>query len=70
MEIKDSLHIEIFHTLEKIESLNRAIQFHIAMKDGQDELAIEQYRQQKAHLTEQLLELLEAMDVRLHIAAA
>jgi hypothetical protein len=70
MEIKDSLHIEIFHTLEKIERLNRAIQFHIAMKDGQDELAIEQYRQQKAHLTEQLLALLETMDVRLHIAAA
>lgn len=70
MEIKDALHIEIFHTLEKIERLNRAIHFHLAMEEGQDELAVAQYREQKTQLTAQLLELLEAMDLKLHIAAA
>lgn len=69
MEIKEVLHVEILHTLEKIDSLNKAIRFHSTMEGNQDKLAIEQYEQQKANLTAQLLQLLKAMDLRLEVAA-
>lgn len=68
MEIKDARYIEIFHTLEKIERLNKAIHFHKAMEEDVDELAIEQYSRMKAQLTEQFLQLLEEMDLRLNAA--
>lgn len=68
MEIKDAVQIEIFHTLEKIERMNKAIAFHKAI-EGPDKLAIEQYLQIKEQLTRQLLQLLEEMDLKLQMAA-
>ena len=68
MEITDNRQIEIFHTLEKIERMNGAINFHKATKNP-DNLAIEQYLDMKKKLTEQLLSLLEEMDLRLKVAA-
>jgi hypothetical protein len=41
MEITDARQIEIFHTLEKIERMNKAVAFHKAL-DNPDKLAIEQ----------------------------
>lgn len=70
MEINDIRMIEIFHTLEKIERVNQAIQFHKTMKEKADELAIEQYSSVKSELTEQLLQLLEEMDLHLQVSAA
>ncbi len=70
MEIKDNRQIEIFHTLEKIERINKAIRFHLSADQDADKLAIEQYMQIKAQLTEQLLELLEQMGLHLQVTAA
>lgn len=70
MEIKDDRFIEIFHTLEKIEKMNKAIQFHRAIEEETDELAIEQYSRVKAELTEQLLKLLNEIGLQLKVAAA
>lgn len=68
MEIHNERHIEIFHTLEKIERLNKAIHFHQVM-ENKDDLAIEQYQELKAQLTQQLLKLLNGMDLNLEVAA-
>jgi hypothetical protein len=68
MEITDSRQIEIFHTLEKIERMNKAILFHKATQNP-DSLALEQYEAMKAQLTQQLLGLLEQLDLRLKQAA-
>lgn len=70
MEIKDVKLIEIFHTLEKIEAMNKAILFHQAVEEERDDLAIEQYAHVKAELTEQLLQLFDEMDLHLKVAAA
>ncbi len=69
MEIKDARFIEIFHTLEKIEKMNKAILFHKSIEEETNELAIEQYSRVKAELTEQLLKLLNDMDLHLEVAA-
>jgi hypothetical protein len=68
MEITDSVQIEIFHTLEKIERMNKAIAFHKAIENT-DKLAIEQYLEMKEQLTRQLLHLLEKLDLNLQLAA-
>ena len=70
MEIKDAKLIEIFHTLEKIEKMNKAILFHKAVEGEKDELAVEQYTRIKSELTEQLVQLLDDMDLHLKVAAA
>jgi hypothetical protein len=70
MEIKDARHIEIFHTLEKIERINKAILFHKAIEKEVDELAIEQYSRLKEELTEQLIQLLEEMGLHFRISVA
>ncbi len=64
MEIQNELQIQIFHTLEKIERMNKAAAFHQTQPDA-DQLAINQYLSIKKELTNQLLSLLAAMDVRL-----
>ncbi len=68
MEIHDVRQIEIFHTLEKIERMNKSIAFHRAI-DNPDKLAIEQYGQVKKQLVDQLLELLAEIDLKLQVAA-
>ena len=68
MEIKDARHIEIFHTLGKLERLNGVIHFHKAMEEKVDDLAIEQYERMKAQLTEQLIGLLAGFDLNLEVA--
>jgi hypothetical protein len=68
MEITDSIQIEIFHTLEKIERMNKAIAYHKAMNNP-DLLAVEQYESLKEHLTRQLLQLLSNLDLKLQMAA-
>jgi hypothetical protein len=67
MEIQSELQIEIFHTLEKIERVNKAAAFHQIQPDV-DQLAITQYFNLKKELTNQLLSLLATMDVRLMAA--
>lgn len=64
MEIQNELQIEIFHTLEKIERMNKAAAFHQTQPDV-DLLAIKQYLSIKKELTNQLLSLLAIMDVQL-----
>lgn len=64
MEIQNELQIEILHTLEKIERVNKAAAFHRIQPDP-DLLAINQYLNLKKELTNQLLSLLATMDVRL-----
>lgn len=68
MEIRDEKMIEIFNTLEKIERINGTIHFHQAQATP-DLLAIEQYLSIKNNLTQQLLELLASIELRLEIAA-
>lgn len=68
MEIKDEKMIEIFNTLEKIERVNNAIHFHQEQVTP-DLLAIEQYLSIKNNLTQQLLELLAGIELKLEIAA-
>lgn len=68
MEIKDARHIEIFHTLGKLERLNGVIHFHKAMEEKVDDLAIEQYERMKAQLTEQLIGLLAGFGLNLEVA--
>lgn len=70
MEIKDTRQIEIFHTLEKIERINKAIRFHLSQDQDADRLAIEQYMEVKTQLTTQLLALLEQMGLHLQMTAA
>ena len=70
MEIKDTKLIEIFHTLEKIEKMNKAVLFHRSIEGETDALAIEQYTRVRAELTEQLLHLMDEMDLHLKVAAA
>jgi hypothetical protein len=67
MEIQSELQIEIFHTLEKIERVNKAAAFHQIQADA-DQLAINQYLNLKKELTNQLLSLLATMDIRLMAA--
>jgi hypothetical protein len=69
MEITDARQIEIFHTLEKIERMNKAVAFHKAI-DNPDKLAIEQYKQMKRQLSTQLVQLLAEMDLELKLVAA
>lgn len=68
MELNDKRQIEIFHTLEKIERMNKAIAFHKAMENP-DKLALEQYEQLKKELTKQLLSLFKDMDIKLRMVA-
>ncbi len=68
MEITTKVQIEIFHTLEKIERMNKAISFHKVINPP-DEFAIEQYSEMKQQLTQQLIRLLANMDLRLQMAA-
>ena len=68
MELRDQRHIQIFHTLEKLERLNEAIQFHTA-QESIDQLAVEQYKEQKVQLTEDLVQLLREIDLSLEVAA-
>ena len=57
MEIQEERQIEIFHTLEKIERMNKAIQFH-QVQENQDKTAISQYQSVKQDLIRQLREIL------------
>lgn len=68
MEIHDEIHIEIFHTLEKITRMNNAIAFH-AEQEVPSLISIEQYQSLKSQMTNQLLELLAKVDVKLQVAA-
>lgn len=68
MEIKDERMIEIFHTLEKIERINKAIHFH-QEQASPDALAMEQYHSVKHHLTQQLVNLLSSLELNLEMAA-
>lgn len=68
MEIQDERMIEIFHTLEKIERINKAIHFHQEPASS-DALAIEQYQAIKYDLTQQLLNLLSELELNLELAA-
>ena len=68
MELTNPRQIEIFHTLEKIERMNKAIAFHKAM-DNSDKLALDQYLQMKKQLTKQLLAMLADLDLKLQLAA-
>jgi len=55
-------------TLEKIAKVNSAIARHES-EENVDGLAVQQFRDFKKQLTEQLLELLEQMDIRFDVAA-
>lgn len=68
MEIRDERMIEIFHTLEKIERMNKAIHLH-QEQAAPDTLAIEQYQAIKQDLTQQLLNLLAELELNLELAA-
>lgn len=68
MEIRDERMIEIFHTLEKIERMNKAIHLH-QEQAVLDALAIEQYQAIKQDLTQQLLNLLAELELNLELAA-
>jgi hypothetical protein len=68
MEIHDEIQIEIFHTLEKISRMNNAIAFH-ATQDEPSLVSITQYQSIKSQMTNQLLELLAKIDVKLQVAA-
>jgi hypothetical protein len=70
MEINDARHIEIFHTLEKIERMNKAIHFHRFATNAPDQTAIDQYQATKQQLTEQLVALLHDLDLHLEVTAA
>jgi hypothetical protein len=68
MEIHDEIQIEIFHTLEKITRMNNAIAFHTE-QEAPSLMSIEQYQSLKLQMTNQLLELLAKVDVKLQVAA-
>ena len=68
MEIKDELQIEIFHTLERIKSINNIIHMH-EKQDIPDSLAIEQYQDVKHALALQLIELLKGVELSVLLAA-
>ena len=68
MEIQDKRMIEIFHTLEKIERINKAIHFH-QEQAASDIIAIEQYQSIKSDLTQQLLNLSAELELNLELAA-
>lgn len=59
---------EIVVTLEKIARANSAIARH-EQEENIDALAVQQFRDFKKQLTDQLLELLEQMDIRFNVAA-
>ncbi len=69
MELANELHIEIFHTLEKIERINRHIAFHKSAEQP-DLFAIEQWQEIKHDLMEQLQDLLAELDVPMQLAMA
>jgi len=59
---------EIVVTLEKIARANSAIARH-EREENVDALAVQQFKDFKKQLTDQLLELLEQMDIRFDVAA-
>jgi len=68
MKPEDERYIQIVQTLEKVERLNRAIEFH-EQQEEVDQLAVEQYRTVKAQLTEQLIDILRSLNLDLELAA-
>ena len=68
MEIQEERQIEIFHTLEKIERMNKTIQFH-QVQETQDKTAISQYQSVRQDLIRQLRDLLSKWDVMFQLAA-
>lgn len=68
MEVHNELLIEILTTLEKIERMNKAIEFHSEMEDP-DLSAITQYQSVKNDLSKQLTGLLVRFGVKLELAA-
>jgi len=68
MKPEDERYIQIVQTLEKVERLNRAIDFH-EQQEEVDQLAVEQYRTVKAQLTEQLIDILRSLNLDLELAA-
>jgi len=68
MKLEDERYIQIVQTLEKVERLNRAIDFH-EQQEEVDQLAVEQYRTVKAQLTEQLIDILRSLNLDLELAA-
>lgn len=69
MEIHDEKYIQIFHTLEKFERINRQLHLH-QNADEQDSLAIEQFQSLKDDLVHQLQLLLAELDVPIMTPAA
>lgn len=68
MKLEDERYIQIVQTLEKVERLNRAIEFH-EQQEEVDQLAVEQYRTVKAQLTEQLIDILRSLNLDLELVA-
>ena len=68
MKPYDQVPREIQNILDKIARANVSIARHEA-QDIPDKLALTQYGEMKRQLTEQLLELLAEMDIRLNLAA-
>ncbi len=61
MEIYDVREIEIFHTIEKIKEINKAVIFHQKFEEP-DHFAIRQWQKVKIELQSQLREMLFALD--------
>ena len=57
MEINDELEIEIFHTLEQIKQMNKAIHRHQQAQEPND-FMIEQFQEMKNRLTKELQALM------------
>ncbi|WP_439559150.1 hypothetical protein [Dyadobacter sp.] len=64
----EQVQVEIQTTLEKIARANNAIARH-EQEENVDELAVQQFKDFKKQLTEQLLELLQQMDIKFEVAA-
>jgi len=69
MEIVDEIEIEIFYTIERIKSIEQAILRHQNIDDP-NSFMIEQYKELKKKLSEDLVGLLrKATNLNLQIAA-
>jgi hypothetical protein len=68
MKPYDQLQSEIQATLEKIARVNGSIARHMA-QDTPDALALTQFEEIKIQLTQHLLTLLAAMDIKVDMAA-
>lgn len=69
MEINDELEIQIFHTLEQVKRMNKAIRRH-QQADSPNGFMIEQFQEMKTHLTDELSSLLsQATETHWQIAA-